>query len=358
MKREVFRRGVSSNGTLRSQVWPFLLEVFDWETTAEEREQVWSEKRKQYQRLKSEWCGVPEVFDRPDVIEERHRIDVDCRRTDRNHPLFSMTDPSTDANVDKEAATRLTTISPDLTDIGAQSPSNEHIDRLATILLTYNFYEKELGYVQGMSDLCAPLYVVMEADEEMTFWCFVGFMERMKQNFLRDQSGMKRQLSSLQQLINIMDPELYKHLEKTDGLNLFFCFRWVLIAFKREFPFEDILRLWEVLWTNCYSKHFVLFVALAVLESHRDVILRYLVEFDEILKYCNELSMTIELDSTLAQAEVLFLSFSQLVADVDRRAGETRGSGLRRRTPGNTSEVINVGIPTLSEDLRDLLKVE
>jgi hypothetical protein len=53
---------------------------------------------------------------------------------------------------------------------------------------------------------------------------------------------------------------------------------WVLIAFKREFPFEDILRLWEVLWTNCYSKHFVLFVALAVLESHRDVILRYLVE--------------------------------------------------------------------------------
>lgn len=68
--------------------------------------------------------------------------------------------------------------------------------------------------------------------------------------------------------------------------------------------------------------------------------------------------MTIELDSTLAQAEVLFLSFSQLVADIDRRAGETRGSGLRRRAPGNSSEVVNVGIPTLSEDLRDLLKVE
>ncbi len=53
---------------------------------------------------------------------------------------------------------------------------------------------------------------------------------------------------------------------------------WVLIAFKREFPFEDVLRLWEVLWTNYYSNNFVLFVALAILESHRDVILRYLVE--------------------------------------------------------------------------------
>ena len=55
-------------------------------------------------------------------------------------------------------------------------------------------------------------------------------------------------------------------------------FRWVLIAFKREFPFDDVLRLWEILWTNYYSSNFVLFVALAILESHRDVIMRYLIE--------------------------------------------------------------------------------
>ena len=61
---------------------------------------------------------------------------------------------------------------------------------------------------------------------------------------------------------------------------------WILISFKREFPFEDVLRLWEVLWTDYYTNGMVLFVALAVLESHRDVILRYLVEFDEILKVC------------------------------------------------------------------------
>ena len=29
---------------------------------------------------------------------------------------------------------------------------------------------------------------------------------------MRDQSGMKRQLSTLQQLIGVMDPELYSHL--------------------------------------------------------------------------------------------------------------------------------------------------
>jgi hypothetical protein len=63
------------------------------------------------------------------------------------------------------------------------------------------------------------------------------------------------------------------HVLLTCGTN-----SWVLIAFKREFPFDDVLRLWEVLWTDYYSNEFMLFVALAVLESHRDVILRYLVE--------------------------------------------------------------------------------
>ncbi|XP_006458178.1 hypothetical protein AGABI2DRAFT_183265 [Agaricus bisporus var. bisporus H97] len=362
-KREIFRRGISGGKDLRKKVWPFLLGVFNWNSTAAERATFWREQRQQYQKIKSEWWEVPDVFDRQDVIEERHRIDVDCRRTDRNQPLFAIPPPTPDVDASAKSKNRRPhpTVSLQSDEYGAQSPSNEHIERLSNILLTYNFYEKELGYVQGMSDLCAPIYVVMDADEEMTFWCFVYFMERMKKNFLRDQSGMKQQLSTLQQLIEVMDPELFRHLDKTDGLNLFFCFRWVLIAFKREFPFDDVLRLWEVLWTDYYSTQFVLFVALAVLESHRDVILRYLVEFDEILKYCNELSMTIELDTTLAQAEVLFLSFAQLVADIDRRkaeeVGSTRTSYMRNRSTGTNDQTkhANLGMLKLSDELRELL---
>jgi len=54
---------------------------------------------------------------------------------------------------DEKARYRYSTISPHIVDIGAQSPSNEHIDRLAGILLTYNFYEKELG------TFCYSLYL-------------------------------------------------------------------------------------------------------------------------------------------------------------------------------------------------------
>lgn len=72
--------------------------------------------------------------------------------------------------------------------------------------------------------------------------------------------------------------------------------------------------------------------------------------------------MTIELDSTLAQAEVLFLSFAQLVADMDRRAADEKARGtstVRRRNASATNEKADVKatpkLPLLSDDLRGLL---
>jgi hypothetical protein len=46
------------------------------------------------------------------------------------------------------------------------------------MLLTYNEFNPDLGYVQGMSDLLAPIYAVMQ-DDAVAFWAFVGFMDRM-----------------------------------------------------------------------------------------------------------------------------------------------------------------------------------
>jgi TBC1 domain family member 15 len=73
--------------------------------------------------------------------------------------------------------------------------------------------------------------------------------------------------------------------------------------------------------------------------------------------------MTIELDSTLAQAEVLFLSFAQLVADIDRRQAEdcipvSSANSLRRRGPtseGAVESKVKMTLPVLSENLRELL---
>ena len=106
-----------------------------------------------------------------------------------------------------------------------------------------------------------------------------------ERNFLRDQSGMRLQLLTLDHLVQLMDPKLYLHLQRADSTNFFFFFRMLLVWYKREFEWNDVLRLWECLWTDQLSGNFHLFIALAILEKHRDVILRHLEHFDEVLKY-------------------------------------------------------------------------
>lgn len=152
------------------------------------------------------------------------------------------------------------------------------------MLLTYNEHNKDLGYVQGMSDLLAPIYAVIQ-DDAIAFWGFERFMDRMERNFLRDQSGMRAQLLALDQLVNFMDPKLWNHLQAADSTNFFFFFRMILVWYKREFAWLDVLRLWEGLWTDYLSAEFHLFVALAILQKHRDVIMEHLKAFDEVLKY-------------------------------------------------------------------------
>jgi hypothetical protein len=163
------------------------------------------------------------------------------------------------------------------------------------MLLTYNEFNRKLGYVQGMSDLLAPIYAVIQ-DDAIAFWAFQKFMERMERNFLLDQSGMRAQLLTLDQLVHFMDPELYNHLQSADSTNFFFFFRMLLVWYKREFEWCDVLHLWEILWTDYLTSGFHLFIALAILERHRDVILAHLKQFDEVLKYgmySSHLDMTV-----------------------------------------------------------------
>ncbi|RIA92634.1 rab-GTPase-TBC domain-containing protein [Glomus cerebriforme] len=319
VREAVFRGGVEDD--IRIEVWKFFLGIYPWDSSRVERESILEAKKKEYLDLKREWWDDPEVQSSSNYKEQKSRIEKDVIRTDRTISFFAVEDMP----------------HPDPLSSASSNLTNNNLESMKAILMTYNFYNKDLGYVQGMSDLLAPVFVVMR-DEVTAFWAFVGFMNRMEANFYRDQVNMRNQLLTLDHLIQFMDPRLHKHLQKTDSLNLFFCFRWILIWFKREFKWDEVLYLWEVLWSDHLSSQFHLFVALAILDKHRMIIMEYLHQFDEILKYVNDLSMSIPLDETLLRAETLFLQFQRMVTAIDKkRLGDTNetsqdsNEGVRRR---------------------------
>ncbi|ORX46044.1 RabGAP/TBC [Hesseltinella vesiculosa] len=303
IRARIFQGGLEPD--IRIEAWKFLLGIYPWQSTFDDREAIRRSKAEEYYAIKAKWFNDLDTRNTPRFLEEKHRIDKDVHRTDRNLTIFAGEDHP---NPDPQMA------------VG----TNPNLEIMKDILVTYNYHNTSLGYVQGMSDLCAPMFVGM-GDEAMAFWGFVSFMDRVQSNFFTDQSGMHRQLKTLQAMIQFMDMPLYKHLEQTETLNLFVCFRWLLVWFKREFDWEDVIRLWEVLWTDHLSHDFILFVALAVLHQHRQALLN-LNQFDEILKYINELSGKLQLTRTLETAEILFYQFKRRV-----RAMETKRHQLHER---------------------------
>uniref|UniRef100_A0A8C0AU96 TBC1 domain family member 15 n=1 Tax=Buteo japonicus TaxID=224669 RepID=A0A8C0AU96_9AVES len=185
-----------------------------------------------------------------------------------------------------------------------EGEDNPGLILLHDILMTYCMYDFDLGYVQGMSDLLSPLLYVME-NEVDAFWCFVSYMDQMHQNFEEQMQGMKTQLIQLSTLLRLLDSGFCSYLESQDSGYLYFCFRWLLIRFKREFSFQDILRLWEVMWTELPCQNFHLLLCCAILESEKQQIMDKHYGFNEILKHINELSMKIDVEYILCKAEAI-----------------------------------------------------
>ncbi|KAJ6857527.1 hypothetical protein NC651_039054 [Populus alba x Populus x berolinensis] len=273
LKKRIFYGGVEHSTC--KEVWPLLLGYHAYDSTYAEREYLKSIKKSEYETVKQQWQSIStEQAKRFTKFRERKgRIDKDVVRTDRTLSFYEGDD-------------------------------NANVNILRDILLTYSFYNFDLGYCQGMSDLLSPILFVME-DESEAFWCFVALMERLGPNFNRDQNGMHSQLFALSKLVELLDSPLHNYFKQNDCLNYFFCFRWVLIQFKREFEYKKTMRLWEVLWTHYLSEHLHLYVCVAILKRHRNKIMGEHMDFDTLLKFINELSGHIDLDSILRDAEAL-----------------------------------------------------
>ncbi|XP_063886711.1 TBC1 domain family member 15-like isoform X3 [Scylla paramamosain] len=275
LKQRIFRGGIHPN--LRRELWCYLLGHYVWNQTYIQREDRKRERENLYYIMKQQWKTVTEDQESRfgGFRDRRSLIEKDVNRTDRNHPFF-------------------------------EGEHNPNVTLLHDILMTFVMYNFDLGYVQGMSDLLAPILYVTQ-DEATAFWCFVGYMDMVYRNFDMDQSGMKQQLKDMHQIVRLVDPELMSYLEVRDSANFYFCFRWLLVRFKRELSYANTLRLWEVLWTGHPCPNFHLLVAVALLDTEKDTIMENKFGFTEILKHINDISLRIDIDGTLKKAEAIYL---------------------------------------------------
>ncbi|KAL3992429.1 tumor necrosis factor ligand superfamily member 15 [Sarotherodon galilaeus] len=206
-------------------------------------------------RLCSQLDKLIELLDT--VALNLHRIDKDVQRCDRNYYYFTTS----------------------------------NLEKLRNIMCSYVWEHLEMGYVQGMCDLLAPLMVILD-DECLAYSCFTQLMKRMSQNF-PNGGAMDSHFANMRSLIQILDSELFELMQQNgDYTHFYFCYRWFLLDFKRELLYDDVFAVWEVIWVapRISSQHFVLFLALALVTVYREIIVDNNMDFTDIIKFFNEMA--------------------------------------------------------------------
>ncbi|BFG00178.1 small G protein signaling modulator 1 [Drosophila madeirensis] len=209
-----------------------------------------------------------------------HRIEKDVQRCDRNYWYFA----------------------------------NENLDKLRNVISTYVWEHLDVGYMQGMCDLVAPLLVIFD-DESLSYSCFCKLMERMIENF-PSGGAMDMHFANMRSLIQILDSEMYDLMDSNgDYTHFYFCYRWFLLDFKRELVYDDVFATWEVIWAakHIASGHFVLFLALALLETYRDIILSNSMDFTDVIKFFNEMAERHNAQAVLQLARSLVLQLQMII---------------------------------------------
>ncbi|XP_047330342.1 TBC1 domain family member 15-like [Impatiens glandulifera] len=249
---------------IRGEVWEFLLGCYDPKSTYDEREQIREDRRARYTVLKAECSslfpliGSGKYVTAPIITEdgEPSQEPIALEQLTMENGQCITLEKETDKKIIEWKyilhQIGLDVVRTDRTLVFYEK--KENLAKLWDILSVYAWFDTEVGYCQGMSDLCSPMIMLFQ-DEADAFWCFERFMRRTRANFRYTERsvGVEKQLCSLATVTQVIDPKLHHHLEELGGGNYLFAVRMLMVLFRREFSFGDSLYLWEMMWALEYD---------------------------------------------------------------------------------------------------------
>lgn len=262
--------------SIRGEVWEFLLGCYEPTSTFEEREEIRQRRRTQYAEWKEECrqlfplVGSGRFITAPVVTDDGVPIQDPLVLLENNPengvivPPQEVGAPSPNNTAKKVTDKKVIQWMLTLHQIGLDVirtdrtlvfyEKKENLSKLWDILAVYARIDNDVGYGQGMSDLCSPMIILLD-DEADAFWCFERLMRRLRGNFrcTNNSVGVETQLNNLASITQVIDPKLHQHIEHIGGGDYLFAFRMLMVLFRREFSFCDSLYLWEMMWALEYD---------------------------------------------------------------------------------------------------------
>lgn len=340
-RQAVYERGGLADNSIRYEVWCYLLGAYAVGSSSAERAVVLRGEEALYARLTTQWKSfLPEQEANFAAYRyAKHFIIKDVERTDRTHPAFRE---------DDSAMLRV----------------------LQELLLGHVMLDMDLGYSQGMSDVAAIAILVTPpsssppamhpspAAEAAMFLCYRKILsEHMSTNFIIEErkpsapyaavKGLQRKLYQVQVLARHFHPGLYKHLKAhCMAEDMSFCFRWMLVCFKRDLPsIADTMRFWDVLFACPYTKSYEVIVTVALLGALAPQIITHIHAYETLLQFFNTLNTSTTLDQILLCAREFYEDVCVAETRELRRQAAAEAAGAAAAAAIARGEAVGEALP-------------
>ncbi|KAL7674447.1 hypothetical protein ACOME3_000727 [Neoechinorhynchus agilis] len=212
-----------------------------------------------------------------------------------------------------------------------------HWEVVERILFVFYRLDRSHSYSQGMNELVAPIYYTFAKDSQMdkdqlevdVFFCFLNLMSMVKDNFVRPSpnvinqtdektlSGIPknrgtpidRQVAQLDGIIKFLCSPIYYRLKHIKVETEYFAFRWLTLLFAHEFPLEELLLIWDVIFSHEHPRDIVPFIATAMVVSVRDRIM--INDFGSVLTLLQKYPNPIGTRNLLRNAQDMEMAFNE-----------------------------------------------
>ena len=159
-----------------------------------------------------------------------------------------------------------------------------HADVLKRILFIYTYFCPDISYHQGMNELLAPIYYCYSYDKTYTdeteenieadsFWSFYYLMSKVSQSFVSaNDKGLEIKSFIFQKCLEYVDSSIYKSLQRLNIRNEYYCFKWFILLFSQEFEINDLLKIWDLIFSHDDKYYYVVYIGIAILSMKKDII--------------------------------------------------------------------------------------
>jgi len=161
-----------------------------------------------------------------------------------------------------------------------------HMETLSRILFIYGKTHPHIGYVQGMNEILAPIYYCFSQDqnpyflgnaEADSYFCFSRLMIDLQGSFLEKfddtNGGIQQRIQYLNNTLQRTDRKLWEYLEKYNVSPQYYSLRWLMLLLTQEFEMNEVLQLWDILFSHPKKLIYLNYICLAMIQRVRGKLL-------------------------------------------------------------------------------------